>query len=146
MKPIKQEDGLGCVVACVAFILKITYQETLTLFRDGKRRVKEEANFYCPELVSILNNSGLKYRYGKLRKDNESKIYQENSIVFIERGKKYPYGHFLCRHNNSWMDPWSNLPDKNIKAGFRKRLPGKPIYVIFEAKNSALPMGRFSNN
>lgn len=33
------------------------------------------------------------------------------------------------------MDPWINFQkDKNVKnceAGFRKRLPGKPIYAIF---------------
>lgn len=42
MKPVKQEDGLGCAVACVAFILQIPYSEAVKLFSDGKRRVKEE--------------------------------------------------------------------------------------------------------
>lgn len=41
-----------------------------------------------------------------------------------------PFGHYLIRFNNQWIDPWINLPNKNIKAGFRKRLPGKPIYGI----------------
>jgi len=34
MEPIRQEDGLGCAVACVAFVLKIPYQQALTLFFD----------------------------------------------------------------------------------------------------------------
>jgi ABC-type bacteriocin/lantibiotic exporter with double-glycine peptidase domain len=130
MKPIKQEDGLGCAVACIAFVLNIKYQKALTLFKNGERRVNKEANFYCPELVNILNSFGLKYRYKKLKKNNESKIYKEKSIVFIKRSKKYPYGHFLSRYNGFWMDPWINLPNKNIKAGFRKRLPERPTYVI----------------
>lgn len=43
MKPVRQEDGLGCAVACVAFVLKIPYQQALILFSDGKRRVREQA-------------------------------------------------------------------------------------------------------
>ena len=70
MKPVRQEDGLGCAVACVAFALKIPYSEALTLFVDGKRRVKEEANFYCPEIVKILNEKRLNYSWKKLNKEN----------------------------------------------------------------------------
>lgn len=57
-------------VACIVFVLKISYSEALTLFIDGKRRVKEEANFYCPELVNILNSQGLSYVWQKLKKNN----------------------------------------------------------------------------
>lgn len=134
MNPVRQEDGLGCAVACVAFVLQISYQEAVELFSDGKRRVREEANFYCPEIVQILNNTGLKYTWKKIPDnliENEVKNY---SIVFIKRSKNYPYGHFLCKYNDSWMDPWINLPDKNIKAGFRNTLPGKPTYAIIRAE------------
>ena len=47
MEPVRQEDGLGCAVACVAFILQIPYQQALTLFSDGKRRVKEHLEGKC---------------------------------------------------------------------------------------------------
>ncbi len=63
MKPLRQEDNFGCAVACVAFVLKKSYKESLMLFSDGKRRVKEEANFYCPEIVEILHSNGLKYTW-----------------------------------------------------------------------------------
>lgn len=131
MKPVRQENGLGCAVACVAFVLKIPYSEALTSFFDGKRRIKEEANFYCPEIVKILNSEGLSYVWQKLKKKNLGVIDKNLSIVFIKKSSKYPYGHFLCRYNNSWMDPWINLPNKNIEAGFRKELPGEPTYVVF---------------
>lgn len=131
MKPVRQEGGLGCAVACVAFVLKIPYLETLTLFSDGKRRVKEEANFYCPEIVQILNNAGLQYSWQKLQRKTLKKIYINFSIVFIKSSHKHPSGHFLCRYNDGWMDPWINLPQENIEAGFRKDLPGEPTYVIF---------------
>lgn len=133
MKPIKQEDGLGCAVACVAFVLQISYQEALILFSDGKRRVREDANFYCPEIVQILNKAGLKYSWKKLPKNLLEKELNNLSIVFIKRSKQHPYGHFLCKYNDSWMDPWINLPDKNIEAGFRKVLPGEPTYAIIKS-------------
>lgn len=133
MEPVRQEDGLGCAVACVAFVLQIPYKQALTLFPDGKRRVKEEANFYCPEIVQILNNAELKYTWKKLPKNLPEKDLKNLSIVFIKRSKIHPYGHFLCRYNDSWMDPWINLPDRNIKAGFRETLPGEPTYAIIKS-------------
>jgi len=131
MKPVRQEDGLGCAVACVAFVLEISYQEALTLFDDGRTRVKSKANFYCPEIVEILNSKGMNYRWKKLIDTSEKEINSDYSIVFIKRSKKYPYGHFLARYEGKWMDPWINLPDKNIKAGFRKVPPTKPTYLVF---------------
>ncbi len=133
MKPIKQEDGLGCAVACVAFVLNISYQEALRLFTDGQIRVREKANFYCPEIVEILNSKGLKYRWQKLGKKPIKEIYSDYSIVFIKRSENYPYGHFLARYKNKWMNPWINLPDKNIKAGFQDILREEPTYVIYRS-------------
>lgn len=131
MNPVKQEDGLGCAVASVAFVLGVPYSEALKLFVDGKRRVKEEANFYCPELVRILNSKGLNYSWKKLKNENMEVINNDLSIVFIKRSYKYPYGHFLCRYKDKWMDPWINLPDEKIETGFRDNLPGEPTYAVF---------------
>lgn len=132
MEPVKQEDDLGCAVACVAFVLDIIYRDATELFKDGKTRVKSKANFYCPEIVKILSCKGFHYKWKKLKSGTEVEIYQDNSIVFIKRSSKYPYGHFLVRHAEEWMDPWINLPDENIKAGFRKNLPGIPTYAIYQ--------------
>ncbi len=131
MNPVRQEDGLGCAVACVAFVLNVSYSEALKLFIDGERRAKEKANFYCPEIVKILNNAGLKYKWQKFQDKSREESYRNGSIVFIKKSEKHPYGHFLVRHNK-WMDPWINLPDKNIKAGFRDVLPGEPTYLIYK--------------
>lgn len=132
MKPVKQEDVLGCAVACVAFVSGISYQEALALFEDGETRVKRKANFYCPEIVRILNNRGANYKWKRLQSVQEKEIYSDLSIVFIERSRKYPYGHFLAKYKDRWMDPWINLPDKNINAGFRKILPNTPSYIIYQ--------------
>lgn len=129
MKPIVQEDPLGCGVACMAAVLGVSYQESLNLFKNGQKKAIE-IGFFCKEIVVALKKKGLVYEYryikGKLRK----KIYKQGTIVFLRRSKKYPSGHYLCRINNKWMDPWINFPNGNRKAGFRKRLPEKPTYII----------------
>lgn len=129
MEPVKQEDELGCAVACVAFVLQRSYKQALLLFSDGEERAKKKANFYCPEIVRILNSGGLNYTWRKLPKKGSAR-FNSLSIVFIKNSKAYPYGHFLCKYNNLWMDPWINLPDKNIRAGFRKALPVQATYII----------------
>src|SRR3989344_5220340 len=131
MKPVLQEDPLGCAVACVACILNVSYQDALVLFRDGKRRARTKANFYCKEIVQLLNIAGLNYEYKYIKDRIRQKIYKTGPIVFIKRSRKYPVGHYLCRTREGWMDSWINFPSENRKAGLRKRLPGKSVYLIF---------------
>lgn len=130
MKLIAQEDHLGCGAACVAAVLGVSYQESLDLFKNGQKKAVE-VGFLCKELVIALKKKGLEYEYryikGKLRK----KISKQGTVVFLKRSKKYPSGHYLCRAENMWMDPWINFPDEDRKSGFRKRQPEKPIYVIY---------------
>lgn len=131
MESIRQEDGLGCAVACIAFVLHIQYSDALALFHDGKRRVREEANFYCPEIVEILHKNGLSYKWQKIKKVQREEDFENYSIVFIQRSSKLPYGHFLTRYKKKWMDPWINLPEVPTKSGFRTSLPGIPTYLVF---------------
>ena len=133
MKAIAQEDPYGCGVACVAFVLKIKYENALSLFENGQTRVKEIPDFYCREIVTILkSNTDKHFDYKYVKPRLRKKIYKDGVIVFIEKSKKYKYGHYLVRFEDKWMDPWINFPDKNRKAGFRKVLLGKAIYFIFE--------------
>ncbi len=129
MKAIKHEDPHGCSVACIASVTGITYQEALRLFPNGKEKA-DKTGFYCREIVSALEKKNIRYKYGYIKSRIRSKIYKDGTIVFIKRSKKYPTGHYLCRVNKTWMDPWINFPEMNKKAGFRKRLPGKSIYLI----------------
>lgn len=130
MKPVRQEDELGCAVACVAFVLGISYTDSLSLFSGGKRRVKEQANFFCPEIVQILQSNGLRYYWQKLPKTFPEEDFPDLCIVFIKKSATYPYGHFLCRYKEQWMDPWINFPQIERKAGFRNALPNEPVYII----------------
>lgn len=85
--------------------------------------------------MAFLKNQGIRSEYHYLNKKWRRKIYQNKTIVFIRRSSFYPVGHYLIRYNKFWMDPWINfLKEKEVKkakAGFRKKLPGKPIYGIF---------------
>ena len=129
MSPVKQEDELGCGVSCVAFILSISYENALDLFINGIRKAKSQG-FLCKDLVTVLKKAGLSYEFKYIKIKIRKKIYKENTIVYLRKSKKYPLGHYLVRSDNRWMDPWINFPSEDIKAGFRKRLPEKPIYSI----------------
>lgn len=129
MKLVKQEDDFGCGAACVASILKRSYQDTLDLFENGKNRARIEG-FYCGEIVTVLNSNNLVYEFKYIKPSIQRRIHKAGTIVFIKRSKKYPFGHYLLRTEKGWMDPWINFPQKKIKAGFRTKIPGKPIYAI----------------
>ena len=117
MKLIKQENQMGCGIACAAVILNFSYKRTFKLFSLGKA---DFTGFTCKEIVDALKRGGLDY----------SQVHTPLS-VFIQRSNKYKHGHYLVRGRNIWMDPWINFPNANRRSGFRKRLPGKSIYVIF---------------
>lgn len=132
IRKIVQEDPLGCGVACVASVLNSTYKKTL---RENRNKAKTEG-FLCKDLINILKQGNKEYSYHYINSKVKRKIYKDKTIVFIKRSEKYPSGHYLCRINNKWMDPWINFNESqdvsNAKAGFRKRLPGKPIYALIE--------------
>lgn len=130
-KSITQESEYGCGVACYAFVLKLSYAEAAT------RLGRDQANsnrFWVKDFRNALNHAGLEYTSKHIRPRVQKLIYAEGTIVLIRRSSRYPTGHYLIRHNESWMDPWINLPyckDVNrAKSGFRKRLPGKPMYTL----------------
>jgi len=138
MKAIKQKHSSGCGVACTAHILGLSYNKTLSLFKNKKNKAKSEG-FLCREIIQVLNRDNKKYQYKYIKKGIKKKIYQDGVIVYIRKSKKYPAGHYLCRTNNYWMDSWINFQYsqdiKKAKAGFRKRLSDRPIYAILPVKN-----------
>ena len=131
MKLIVQEDLFGCAPACVACILDLNYSRALRIFKNGKKYVRS-MGFFCSEIVEALRKTGREYEYRHINSKIKKRIYLGGTIVFIKRSTRYPVGHYLCRAKNKWMDPWINFPNLAAKAGFRKRLPGKPIYAILK--------------
>ena len=131
MKAITQEHEFGCGIASVAFVLGATYKNTFKVFSIQKANLE---GFYCRDLIKALKVYGLNYQYRYLKSIYKRKIYGKGTIVFIKRSKNYPDGHYLVRGEGCWMDSWINFKeDKTIDnaiSGFRKRLPGKPIYFL----------------
>ncbi|NMB57460.1 hypothetical protein GYA19_06030 [Candidatus Beckwithbacteria bacterium] len=134
-KSICQKDNYGCSIACLAFVTNKTYEEVINDL--GKEKAKTRG-FYCKEIVKYLKGLGYQAEFHYLKPKWRKKIYQDKTIVFIKRSKKYPCGHYLAHYQNLWMDPWINFSIdgdiKKAKAGFRKRLPDKSIYGIFIKK------------
>ncbi len=125
-KGIAQEDPLGCGIACVAYMIKQSYKETkCRYFKSCSANI---SGYLCRDLVNALAAAKRDYSYKHL---NKRMMFRNGTIVFIKRSKRYPYGHYLVKTLHGWMDPWINLPALQPQSGFRKRLPGKPIYAVF---------------
>lgn len=132
MFAVRQEDQLGCGIACVAYVLGMSYKDTRNLFIDGEHKATYKG-FYCRDLVTVLKWKGKNYTHRYIKKNGVQERFNNLSIVFIKRSKQYPAGHFLVKTDCGWMDPYINYPEKEPKAGFRKDLPGVPMYVIEES-------------
>jgi hypothetical protein len=128
---ITQEFYYGCGIACFAFALEITYKQAANHLGELQAN---STRFLIKDFTAALNNTGKHYIAKYMKPPMMRKIYKEGTIVLIRRSKQYPAGHYLIRHKGHWMDPWINLPlDNDItqaKSGFRKRLPGKPMYAL----------------
>lgn len=131
---VVQEHELGCGLACVAFVVVKSYQEVLNI--TGNPSKATQSGYYCKELIGLLHKFKYTYEVKYIKPHIKKLIYTNDTIVFIKRSLRYPFGHYLVYHNGLWMDPWINFPKNNriekAKAGFRKRLPGKPIYALLK--------------
>lgn len=130
-KSITQEFDYGCGIACFAFALNISYKQAENIL--GKKQSKSE-RFYVKDFTEALKKEGKAYQSKYVKSHIRRLIYKEGAIVLIRRSKTYKAGHYLIRHDSHWMDPWINLAlnsDINqAKSGYRKRLPGSPMYVL----------------
>ena len=129
MKSITQKDALGCGIACVAFVVNCSYQDAKKNFF---KNFNEKKGLYCKDIVKAFEKAKKEYGYKKVK---AKKQFKENTIVFIKSSERYPYGHYLAKYKEGWMDSWINFPkEKSLKkaeSGFRKKLPGKAVYEIF---------------
>jgi hypothetical protein len=131
-KSITQEFDYGCGVACFAFAMNVSYKRAEELL--GEKQAAS-TRFWIKDFASALSKGGKPYAAKYIKPHLRKKIYGEGTIVLIRRAKHYPTGHYVIRHGGQWMDPWINLPsNKDIhqaKSGFRKKLPGSPMYALF---------------
>lgn len=129
MKSITQEEIMGCGIACVAVALNKSYKLTKKLFDNPE--YASTRGYYCREIINVLNRKGKNYTFKKINKKDEIMLKKEGVIVFIERSKKYPAGHYLIKTKKGWMNPWINFPKISLaKSGFQKNLPGKAQWIV----------------
>jgi hypothetical protein len=127
-KAVTQEDPAGCGVACVAYLCKTTYRNTL--HRHFRRASPSLYGYTCREVMSALAHAGMHYRIRYVR-HKRTPSFEDGTIVYTERNTSYPLGHYLVKHGKKRMNPWINFPYMNLpKAGFVGLLPGKAIYAI----------------
>lgn len=130
---VTQEHGMGCAVACTAYVLECSYQEALKLYDNPEGAWTK--GFYCEEIIVALSKAGKSYSYKKIKATTEDEVLKApGTIVFIDRSPAYPEGHFLARTTQgSWMNSWINFPlITPAKSGFQKELPGNPVYAVFK--------------
>ncbi len=140
MRPVTQLDAFGCGAACVAFLLDQSYLSVTTLLGRENARTK---GYGCQKLCNALSTRNRKYRYKKFKPEFNELLDQDGIIVFIMRSTYYPAGHYLCRRDGLWMDPWLNLRlSKSLAeacSGFRITLPGEPAFIIYPDTESSMP-------
>lgn len=132
LKAVRQEDMMGCAIACVACVAGISYADSRKLFMGFGDPNK--TGYACRHIVEALSKVGLNCGHHKIK---DRITWKEGMIVFICRCERYPVGHYLTYTKKGWMDPWINMPEIiNVTAGFQSRLPGKATYVVFPADNN----------
>ncbi len=87
-KPITQQDLMGCSIACVAFILGVSYEKTKNYFKGLGSPMK--TGYWCKDVVKALSRAGLNYDYKYTKRKMD---FKGGTIVFIKRSRKYPVGH-----------------------------------------------------
>lgn len=125
-KSVTQEHGMGCAVACVAYSRDISYKVAHKRF---SRLSGAWTNGY--KWREVAKAADFDYCYLKPSKKHLLKV--TGTIVYVVSCRKYPFGHYLVRTDNGWMNPWINNPVIHpAKSGFQKKLPGRAACAIFK--------------
>jgi ABC-type bacteriocin/lantibiotic exporter with double-glycine peptidase domain len=130
-KMVTQEDQMGCAIACVAYITGKTYKESISLFDLPEKRFKK--GYTVREIVEALTKAGYAHRSIYVGRLKTLKI-ETRAIVYVKKCSNFPFGHYLVKVKDGYMDPWFNLKKipviEKAEAGGRKRIHGKMVLVI----------------
>lgn len=129
---ITQEFDFGCAIACIAFVMELNYGQVEELVGTEQAC---STRFYVKNIREFLNDQGLSYKSKHVKKGAKIGGCGDNAIVLIRPSKRYPSGHYLVSNCGEWMDPWINMHKnqgiKKAESGYRKRLPGQAMYLIY---------------
>lgn len=126
-KYIRQKDPMGCGVACVAYVLNISYKSALKLFAEKDKRLSR--GYTSKDITDALTRFGICYKSVYVGRDKNPSV-EVDSIVYVPKCKNFPRGHYLVKTKVGYMDPFINLQESNYdvtksKAGLRKVLLDK---------------------
>jgi hypothetical protein len=110
---VGQMGDMGCGVACVASVLRISYSQALKRFQKvGVKGDDMMAGFSRRSLKTVLKKAGREYAFHNFGPVTESERHRranglpERSIVYVfDKNTRYCYGHYLVRMPRGWMDP-----------------------------------------
>jgi hypothetical protein len=135
---VKQEDPMGCGIACVAFVLGISYKEATKLFALPEKR--KALGYRSSDLREALKRGSYDSfsRYVGRLDDTRVEI---GDIVYVKKCKMFPSGHYLVKINGGYMDPFINMGEvvgdyTRAKAG--KRFPLKERITMITRKGVAI--------
>jgi hypothetical protein len=132
MHLVKQEDPMGCGIACVAFVLSISYKEAVKLFTFPEKR--KTLGYRSSELREALKRGGCNSFSRYVGRLSDPKI-DIGDIVYVKKCKLFPYGHYLVKNEDGYMDPFINMNEAGgdhtkAKAGKRFILNEKMTMII----------------
>lgn len=133
-KYVKQEDPMGCGIACVACILGIDYKSAVDLFKEKAKRFNR--GYTSKDITEALRKGNKEYVSKYVGREKEPTI-ENGDIVYVPKCRDFPYGHYLVKTKTGYMDPFINLHESNFdhtqaRAGLRKILPNKISMKITE--------------
>ena len=109
---VGQEGRMGCGLACVASVLRISYKRANRLAATVGVRGNDRWPGYWPRaLQALLDYAGQPYARSKFGATSEAERHRQamalprGSIVFVRDTGDYRWGHYLVRMPGGWMDP-----------------------------------------
>ena len=119
---VRQLDEWGCGVACLASALRISYKDARTRLeiRKGRGIDAKRCGLWPGQIRDVLRDAGLVYH-----KISKAERWPVGTIIFLSEitGCYAPYGHYMLKTPDGWMDPWVNMSKLPRYARFRNRLP-----------------------
>ena len=104
-RAVRQDDAMGCGVACVAFVTGLAYNEAAACFEVPARREARGRGYIRREMVAALKKANSAYRlryFGTVTGARRAQVVPSGAIVFVWNGK---VGHYVVRHEDVWMCP-----------------------------------------
>ncbi len=108
MRLTKQEDPMGCGIACVAFVLGISYMEATKLFTLPEKR--KTLGYRSSELREALKRGGYD-SFSRYTGRIENLEINKGDIVYVKKCKLFPFGHYLVKTDGGYMDPFVNMTE-----------------------------------